>query len=150
MEVCNCTNVYRFTHPSPRKLGVVITKLEPLADQHAIVGFLRNVDDAKRLTGFVQELANAITDYQVRAASPIIILNEHLVRFPYNKEHTRKRETSSVTLKIFLRVLGTSLGTLGTSLGTLEASLGTSVTSSEILRTFLGILRTSLGIPRTS
>ena len=40
-------------------------KLEPLSDQHAIVGFLRNVDNAKRLTGFVQELANMITDYQV-------------------------------------------------------------------------------------
>ena len=40
-------------------------KLEPLSDQHAIVGFLRNVDNTKRLTGFVQELANMITDYQV-------------------------------------------------------------------------------------
>ena len=40
-------------------------KLEPLSDQHALVGFLHNVDDAKTLTGLVQELANGIADYQV-------------------------------------------------------------------------------------
>ena len=50
---------------SLRKLEVVLMKLEPLSDQHAVVGFLRNVDDAKSLTGFVQELANAVMDYQV-------------------------------------------------------------------------------------
>ena len=50
---------------SLRKLEGAIAKLEPLSDQHAIVGFLRNVDNAKMLTGLVQELANAITDYQV-------------------------------------------------------------------------------------
>ena len=31
-------------------------KLEPLSDTHAIVKFLRNVDHAKALTGFIQEL----------------------------------------------------------------------------------------------
>ena len=56
---------YRFTYPSLRKLEAVIAKLEPLSDQNALVGFLRNVDNAKTLTGFVQELANAVTDYQV-------------------------------------------------------------------------------------
>ena len=48
-----------------RKLEGVIAKLEPLSDQHVLVGFLNNVDNAKTLLGFVQELANAITDYQV-------------------------------------------------------------------------------------
>ena len=58
---------YPFAYPlsCPRKLDGVITKLEPLSDQHALVRFLRNVDNAKTLTGFVQELADAITDYQV-------------------------------------------------------------------------------------
>lgn len=45
----------------------MISKLEPLSEQHALLGFLRNVDNAKTLNGFVQDLANAITDYQVRA-----------------------------------------------------------------------------------
>ena len=62
---CTCTNAYQFTHPPLRKLEGVIAKLEPLSDQHALVGFLRNVDNAKTLTGFVQELADAVTDYQV-------------------------------------------------------------------------------------
>ena len=56
---------YQFIYPSPSKLDGVIAKLEPLSDQNALVGFLRNVDNAKTLTGFVQELANAITDYHV-------------------------------------------------------------------------------------
>jgi len=47
---------------------VVTAKLEPLSEQHALLKFLRNVENAKTLNGFVQELANAITGYQVRAA----------------------------------------------------------------------------------
>ena len=42
-----------------------MAKLEPLSDQHALVRFINNVDDANTLTGFVQELEYAITDYQV-------------------------------------------------------------------------------------
>ena len=52
---------------------MVIAKLEPLAEQHALLKFLRNADDAKTLPGFVQELADAITDYQVRIACPAVI-----------------------------------------------------------------------------
>lgn len=63
--VISCTDMYQFMYPSIRKLEGVIAKLEPLADQHAFIGFLRNVDNAKILTGFIQELADAITDYQV-------------------------------------------------------------------------------------
>ena len=42
-----------------------MTKLEPLSDQHGLVRFLHNVDNAKILNGFVQELVEAISDYQV-------------------------------------------------------------------------------------
>ena len=45
----------------------MLAKLEPLTDQHALTRFLRNADNVKILTGFVQELSDAITDYQVRA-----------------------------------------------------------------------------------
>ena len=50
-------------------------KLEPLTKQHALIGFLHNIDNAKILAGFIQELANAITDYQVRATCPTMICN---------------------------------------------------------------------------
>ena len=54
-----------FTHPILRKLDGVVAKLEPLSEQHVLLKFVRNVDNAKTLGGFVQELADAITHYQV-------------------------------------------------------------------------------------
>jgi hypothetical protein len=83
--------MYHVAYPSLRKLQGVIAKLEPLSDQHALVRFLRNVDNAKVLTGFVQELADAITDYQVRTAGLTLLLNEYPARFRYNKECTKGR-----------------------------------------------------------
>lgn len=79
---------------SLRKLQSVVAKLEPLSEQGALLGFLRNADNAKILTGFVQDLANAVTDYQVRAACPSAICDEHPVRFRCNKEYTRRRGKS--------------------------------------------------------
>jgi len=64
-------NIYIYAYPSLRKLQGVIAGLEPLSDQHALVKFFHNTDNAKILTGFVQELANAITDYQVRVSTSI-------------------------------------------------------------------------------
>ena len=58
-------NIYCFSHPPLRKLKVVIAKLEPLTEQHAFIGLLCNVDNANILAGFVQQLADAIMDYQV-------------------------------------------------------------------------------------
>jgi hypothetical protein len=84
----------RFTYPSLRKLEGVVARLEPLPDQNAFVRFLRNVDDAKTLTGLVQELADAITDYQVRAAGPTAITAERPARFLYNKGWMRGRGKS--------------------------------------------------------
>ena len=65
MFVTSHTNVPWFTYPSLRKLEGVITKLEPLTEQHTLVDFLCNADHAKILTGSVKELDDAITDYQV-------------------------------------------------------------------------------------
>ena len=65
--VLGCPNAHKHAHPSLRKLREVISKLEPLTEQHVLIKFLRNVDNAKTLTGYVQELADAITDYQVCA-----------------------------------------------------------------------------------
>ena len=55
----------QFTYPTLRKLDVVIAKLEPLAEEHVFLKFLRNVDNTKIMNGLVEELANAIVDYQV-------------------------------------------------------------------------------------
>lgn len=57
--------IHPFANPSLRKLVGVVSKLEPLSKQDVLLRFLRSVDNTKILTGFVQELANAITDYQV-------------------------------------------------------------------------------------
>jgi len=65
---------------------VVTAKLEPLSEQHALLKFLRNIENARTLNGFVKELADAITDYQVRSAGPTVVFNEHLARFRCNKE----------------------------------------------------------------
>jgi len=54
-----------FTHLAPRMLDGVTTKLEPLTDEHVLLRFIRNVDNAKVLSGFVQELADAVEYYQV-------------------------------------------------------------------------------------
>jgi hypothetical protein len=48
-----------------RKLAGIIAKLGPLSE-HGVLRFLKNVDHANTLNGFVQDLAYAVTDYQVR------------------------------------------------------------------------------------
>jgi hypothetical protein len=48
-----------------RKLAGIVAKLEPLSDQHGIMKFLKNVDHANILNSFVQDIACAVTDYQV-------------------------------------------------------------------------------------
>jgi len=63
--VLRCANTHQLTCLSLRILGGIMAKLQPLTEQNVLIGFLRNVDNAKILTGFVQELADAITDYQV-------------------------------------------------------------------------------------
>ena len=73
---------------------MVVTKLEPLSEEHALLKFLRNVDNAKTLSGFVQELSDAITYYQVWPSSPAVIFNNHPARCHYSKEHMRRRRTS--------------------------------------------------------
>ena len=48
-----------------RKLVEIVAKLRPLSEQHGLIKFLNNVDHTSILNGFVQDLAYAITDYQV-------------------------------------------------------------------------------------
>ena len=105
---------HRSAYPSLRNLERVIARLEPLTDQHGLVRFLRSADNAKILTGFVQELADAITDYQVRATGPIVISTKRPARFQYNKECTRERGRSTMTPRIYMAIQRTSVMIPGT------------------------------------
>ena len=42
-----------------------MAKLKPLSKQRGIMKFLKNAGHANTLNGFVQDLAYAVTDYQV-------------------------------------------------------------------------------------
>jgi hypothetical protein len=107
---------HRFAYLFPRNLERVIAKLEPLSGQHGLVGFLRSADNAKTLTGFVQELADAVTDYQVRAADPTAISTERPARFRYNKGCTREQGRSTMTPRTYMAIQRTSVMIPGTSL----------------------------------
>ena len=63
--MCAHTAKLNFVYPSLRKLEGVIANLKPFSEQPALHKFLCNIENAKSLTGFIQELADAITDYQV-------------------------------------------------------------------------------------
>jgi len=121
--------MHQSTYPSLRKLEGVIMKLEPISEQNALLGFLRNVDNAKALTGFVQELADAITDYQVRAISPNMTFCERLARFQSNKEYMRGQGRSMKIPRGYMVVS--------------RMSMAVSRMSTVILRGFVMILRTS-------
>lgn len=58
------TNVL-LTWDTRRRLTDVLEKLEPLSEQNGLLKFLRNDDHAGALNGFVQDIALAVTDYQV-------------------------------------------------------------------------------------
>jgi len=106
----------RFTYLAPRKLDGVIIKLKPLSEEYTLLKFLRNVDNAKILSGFVQELANAVGYYQVGTPCPAVIVNEYPDRFRYNKECMREQEGSTTKSGISMMILRTSLVIPGISL----------------------------------
>jgi hypothetical protein len=54
-----------------RRLTGIITELTPLSEKNGLVKFLKNADYANTLNGLVQNLAYAITDYQVCGAKTI-------------------------------------------------------------------------------
>lgn len=54
-----------------RKLAEIVARLKPLSEQNGLVKFLNNVDNANTLNNFIQDLAYAIIDYQVRGANSI-------------------------------------------------------------------------------
>ena len=61
-----------------RKLEDVNRDLTPLAEQGAVAGFFSNIQNADELTRLVEDIRDAIMDYQVRPVigtpSPIMCL----------------------------------------------------------------------------
>ena len=53
-----------------RKLARIIENLEPLSQERGLLKFLKNADHVNALNGFIQDLAYAITDYQVCVKNP--------------------------------------------------------------------------------
>ena len=64
----SCMNTFLNQLVLCRTLSGIIVKLEPLSNKRGLEEFLNNVDHANTLNGFVQDLANAVMDYQVRCA----------------------------------------------------------------------------------
>lgn len=98
-----------------RKLAGIIAELGPLSEQNGIFRFLKKVDHAKILNGFVQDSAYAVTDYQVWDADlvslePSNIFDRHL----YNKAFTRTPR-GSTGLRIGLKRLRP--GSMGLRIG---------------------------------
>ena len=48
-----------------RTLVRIVAKLGSISERHGLLKFLNNVDHANTLKGLVQDLANAVADYQV-------------------------------------------------------------------------------------
>ena len=49
-----------------RKLDNVLQELEPLTQQGKAAGFFNNVENADKLLGLVEDVRDAVMDYQVR------------------------------------------------------------------------------------
>jgi len=80
-----------------RKLEGVSRDLTPLAEQGAAAGFFSNVQNADELSRLVEDIRDAIMDYQVR---PILGISTPIapnlrIRRPYNKGSTIRAANSS-------------------------------------------------------
>lgn len=57
--------IYQPTYTTLRRLDEFIVKLEPLSEQHVLLEFLQNVENAKTLSELFRQLADGIIYYQV-------------------------------------------------------------------------------------
>ena len=97
----SCTNTLLNQLVPCRTLSGIIAKLEPLSKQRGLVKFLNNGDHASTLNGFVQNLANAVTDYEVRGAIAHHELPNTSDRHPYNEMFMtiRRYNGTSMTMR---------------------------------------------------
>ena len=69
-----------------RKLGKILQELIPLADQGKVKGFFTNVKNAEVLSGLVENIRDAVMDYQVCSQSKLItLMSDICFRLPCSK-----------------------------------------------------------------
>ena len=98
----SCTNTLLNQLCPCRALSGIIAKLEPLSKERGLVKFLNNVAHASTLNGFVQDLANAVTDYQVRGAIAQHELPNASDRHPYNEICMTIRRDNQTVITILM------------------------------------------------
>jgi hypothetical protein len=61
-----------------------------MATQRDIVQFLNNTDNAQKLNGLVDDIREAVIDYQVRISEGLaLIMSNVRFRLPYNRTSTK-------------------------------------------------------------
>ena len=69
-----------------RKLERIHKNLAQLAKQGTVEGFLKNVWNAERLGGLLEDVRDAMMEYQVCLAKPpLIVVSDGKTRHRYNK-----------------------------------------------------------------
>jgi len=72
-------------HGVARKLEGVRQALDLMATQKNIVQFLNNPDNAQKLNDLVDDIREAVMDYQVRTSEgPALVTSNVRFRLPYN------------------------------------------------------------------
>ena len=78
-----------------RKLQDILQKLELLAKQGSVEGFLNNPKNAEELTGLVGDIGDAMMDYQVCSQSELMnLMPDTNFRLHYNKISMKKAVSS--------------------------------------------------------
>ena len=69
-----------------RKLEGIRQALDQMAAQEDIARFLNNADNAQKLNGLVEDIREAVMDYQVRSSKgPVLIASNVRPRLPYSE-----------------------------------------------------------------
>ena len=72
-----------------RKLEDVRKALDPMANQKDIAQFLNNTENAQRLSDLVDDISEAVVEYQVRAPKSLALIASNIrLRLPYSKAST--------------------------------------------------------------
>jgi len=72
-----------------RKLEDVHKALDPVATQRDIVQFLKNTENAQGFSDLVDDISEAMMEYQVRAPKPLTLIASNIcLRPPCNKAST--------------------------------------------------------------
>jgi len=67
-------------------LGRVLRELEPLKEQGKTEGFFMNITNAEKLCGLVEDIHDAVVDYQVCNHNNLIShVSDICVRHPYSR-----------------------------------------------------------------